>query len=126
MFLAINLNNQKKLNGEAFNFGPKFSQNKNVISLVKTMRKHWDKVLWSIAKKNNYLFESKLLKLNSKKAKKILKWEPILSFEETIKLTANWYKNFYEKKVDILKFSKIQIEEYSKKIKPIKLKKDRS
>tara|TARA_S200000501_G_C20839184_1_gene750814 strand:+ start:210 stop:1304 length:1095 start_codon:yes stop_codon:yes gene_type:complete len=126
LFLAINLNNQKKLNGEAFNFGPKFSQNKNVISLVKTMRKHWDKVLWSIAKKNNYLFESKLLKLNSKKAKKILKWEPILSFEETIKLTANWYKNFYEKKVDILKFSKIQIEEYSKKIKTIKLKKDRS
>ena len=36
--------------------------------------------------------ESRLLMLNSKKAKKELNWSPRLTFEETIKMTVDWYK----------------------------------
>ena len=41
---------RKKLNGEAFNFGPNNHQNKNVIQLVKEMKKHWVKVKWKVEK----------------------------------------------------------------------------
>ena len=46
--------------------------------------------------------ESKLLKLNSLKAKKILKWEPVLSFQKTVEMTALWYKAFYNKKIALI------------------------
>lgn len=116
--LAIKLNQNNEFHGEAFNFGPKNSQNKNVITLVKEMRKSWNSVKWTKTRRVQNLYESRLLKLNSKKAEKKLKWKPILNFKETIKMTILWYKNFYEnKKINIYNFSKQQIEEYSKKLK---------
>ena len=65
--------------------------------------------------KNN--LESNLLKLNSSKANRVLKWKPILNFSTTIQMVSIWYKNFYNNKnTDIKKFTKKQILNYSKKI----------
>ena len=50
-----------------------------------------------VKKKTQTFFESSLLKLNSNKALKILKWKCVLNFEETIKMTTIWYRNFYQK-----------------------------
>ena len=47
-------------------------------------------------KTNKEFYESNLLKLNSNKSKRILKWKCILSFKETISMIAEWYKNFYD------------------------------
>ena len=116
--LAECLYNNHKLHGEPFNFGPKQSQNKNVITLVKTMKKFWSNVSWIENKNHKALYESKLLKLNSNKAKKKLKWIPMIDFEDTVKMTTVWYKNFYvKKKTNIRKFSENQIIKYIKKIK---------
>ena len=50
---------------------------------------------------------SKLLKLDSTKARKMLKWIPILNFADTVKMTTVWYKNFYAKKrINIFNFQK--------------------
>ena len=59
--LALRLHQNHKLHGEPFNFGPKHSQNKDVITLVKEMKKHWSNVLWKNKKNINELYESKLL-----------------------------------------------------------------
>ncbi len=116
--LALCLYKDNKLHGEPFNFGPKHSQNKKVITLVKEMKKHWNSILWEEKKINNELYESKLLKLDSSKASRKLNWKPIMNFEETIKMTSVWYKNFYEnKKVKVFDLSRKQIENYTKKIK---------
>jgi len=115
--LAICLYKDHKLHGEPFNFGPKHSQNKNVITLVKEMKKHWNSISWEEKKIKNDLYESKLLKLDSTKARKKLKWKPIMNFDETIKMTTIWYKNFFEKKqINVFDLSKKQIEYYNKKI----------
>lgn len=114
--LAINLKRNKKLHGEAFNFGPNVKNGKNVISLVKEMRIYWKSVDWEIKKKKNF-FESKLLKLNSSKSKKLLNWSCLLNFKETIKMVILWYKNFYIKKSNVYDFSKKQILDFEKKIK---------
>ncbi len=99
------------LSGQVFNFGPQKSYTVN--KLINEMSKFWDRVDWKILKNNNSKFESSLLKLNSFKAKKILNWNQILTFNETVGMTINWYKYFYEnKKNDIKKFSISQIKEY--------------
>ena len=114
--LAECLYSNRKLHGEPFNFGPKQSQNKNVITLVKLMKKFWSNVSWKKNKSYKEIYESKLLKLNSTKAKKKLKWTPMINFEDTVKMTTVWYKNYYQKKNKIQKFSEKQIVDYIKKI----------
>ncbi len=116
---AILGRNNAKINGEIFNFGPLINQDKSVIQLINQMRKNWKKVKWKIKKEKGDKKESKLLKLNSLKAKKILKWEPVLSFQKTVEMTALWYKAFYNKK-NCFNLSKEQIEFYEKKLKKLK------
>ena len=60
--------------------------------------------------------ESKFLKLNCEKANLILNWYPLLDFEKTISLTANWYKDYYSKK-NMVKTTEKQIKEYISLIK---------
>ena len=64
--------------------------------------------------KNKKFYESKLLSLNIKKAEKELSWRPKLSFNETIEMTVNWYKNYFSNN-NIEKITKSQIEFYSNK-----------
>jgi CDP-glucose 4,6-dehydratase len=96
IILAISLNKNSNLHGEAFNFGPSNVYNYNVVSVVKLMKKYWKDVAWKLSKNNKILFkESALLKLNSKKANKKINWRSVLTFKENIFLVADWYKNFY-------------------------------
>ena len=111
LMLASNLKKNKKLHGEAFNFGPNNSKNYDVMALVKLMRKYWEKVSWKINRKKSF-YESGLLKLNSNKSKNKLKWKCILSFDETINMVAEWYKNYYLKPKTIYRTSFKQIEKY--------------
>ena len=106
------------MHGEAFNFGPDNHQNYSVISVVKLMKKYWDNVSWKLYKKNYKIFqESSLLKLNSQKAKKILKWKSVLTFKENIYLVSDWYKNFYLNSKQAYKLTSDQIEFYQKILK---------
>jgi len=118
LFLALKLNENKKLHGEVFNFGPNNAKNYNVIFLVKLIKKFWKETSWRVLNINNQSFhESNLLKLNSNKAKKKLKWKCILSFEETISLVADWYKNYYFKRKKMFEVSSGQIKKYEKLLK---------
>ena len=113
--LAIKLSKNSRIHGEAFNFGPNNKDNKSVLNVVKEMKKSWKAVSWTIRKSRKAKYESKLLKLNSNKAKLKLNWTTNLNFKEMIKMTTNWYKNFYEKKENNFEFSIKQILNYQKK-----------
>jgi CDP-glucose 4,6-dehydratase len=113
--LAINLNKNSSLHGEAFNFGPLNHQNYKVASVIKLMKRYWKNVSWRMHKNNFKIFkESSLLKLNSHKSKKTLKWRSVLTFQENISLVANWYKNFYLNSKETYKLTSSQIELYQK------------
>ena len=116
LLLAIKLKQNPKLHGHAFNFGPSTKKNYKVRDLVLILGKNWKKFKWQIKKEKNNLLETNLLKLNSEKAKKILKWRTILTFKETIIMTSNWYKEYTLRPKKIWNFSKAQIEKYQKKI----------
>jgi CDP-glucose 4,6-dehydratase len=114
--LATRLKKDLRFHGEAFNFGPSNRDNKSVLNVVTEMKKSWKAVSWKIKKFEKIDYESKLLKLNSNKAKLKLKWKNCLNFSQSIKMTTDWYKNFYEKKENIYFFSINQILNFEKKM----------
>ncbi len=113
----LNSNNQK-VNGESFNFGPPSNQNKKVRELLNIFNK---KIKF---KKHNdkKLYESKLLKLNCKKASKFLYWKSVLNFKTLLQFTSEWYENFYIKKKNSFNFTVDQIKKYENIAKKKKLK----
>ncbi len=56
--------------------------------------------------------EAKLLRLNCNKISNYTKWKPSYSFQQTVKSTLEWYKNYYSKRTNIIDFSVKQIESY--------------
>jgi len=83
--------------GEPFNFGPDASVNRPVRELLSSMARSWPGVEWEIKRRNiNPKTESTLLKLCCDKSLHLLDWRAMLSFEETISLTAEWYRTYYE------------------------------
>ena len=95
--LAMSLHESNALHGEAFNFGPQSMQDYSVIKLVEEMSMHWNKVKWkNVISNQDSQVESGLLKLNCDKAFHYLGWHSVWNFEETIKETVNWYRDYYE------------------------------
>ena len=85
----------------------------NVLKLVEQMKKTWKRGKW-IIKKNNIIKESKLLQLNSIKAKSKLKWQCKLDFNKAVSFTANWYENYFLQKKNMLNYSIWQIKQFNK------------
>ena len=114
--LASALYFDKSLNGEAFNFGPQFSNNYSVKELVEKMNVYWPSGKINIPSNitsDSNLYEAGLLKLNIDKAITELSWHPTLSFEETAKWTSEWYKSYYDQSIEEAKNTTItQIENY--------------
>ncbi|TAN45270.1 MAG: CDP-glucose 4,6-dehydratase [Nitrospirae bacterium] len=98
--------------GEPFNFGPSADTNKSVKELISVFSDIWGGGKWEIKSSDSFKKESTLLKLNCDKAAQLLKWRPVLSFEETMKMTAEWYKAYYSGEKDIFGFTAGQINEY--------------
>ncbi len=106
--LALKLNKKKNINGESFNFGPSTHKNYKVEDCLREIKKNWPEVKWKKEKKNNRFKEASLLKLDSKKTLKYINWKTIMPFNETIKFTSEWYKNFYNNKARIITVSQIK------------------
>jgi CDP-glucose 4,6-dehydratase len=97
LLLAAHLDQDSKNHGEAYNFGPSADQNHPVSELIDEMSKYWDMVKWNdVSESDNQLHEAGLLKLNCDKALFDLDWHSTLQFEETVKMTIQWYKYFYQ------------------------------
>lgn len=96
--LAAHLHLISPSESQVYNFGPRADQNYPVIDVVEEMSKHWASVDWKILSDIcDSPKESNLLKLNCDRALSGLNWCPILEFDETIEMTADWYSIFYER-----------------------------
>jgi CDP-glucose 4,6-dehydratase len=113
--LGSNLMVEGLADGEAFNFGPRAEQNRSVTDLLSTMADNWTADIPDIpyTVTDNIPFkEAGLLKLNCDKALFDLKWEATLNYDNTIKLTSDWYSQYYRASEDLLTTTNCQIEEY--------------
>lgn len=112
--LAVALAQRAELHGEPFNFGPPAQQNHTVLELVQKMSRHWDQVRWQDASQSTAgPYESGLLKLNCDKALHHLRWQAVMGFDDTVRMTAEWYRVFYQLPEQIASTTRMQIAAYS-------------
>ncbi len=114
--LANDLYKSDKHHGEAFNFGPSANQNFPVSKLIDEMSEYWDKIKWhDVSKNEGHVHEAGLLKLNCDKSLSELNWHSTLKFKETVKMTVEWYKEYYQNQnQSMYDFTMSQIESYTK------------
>jgi CDP-glucose 4,6-dehydratase len=79
------------------------------------MSKYWNKIKWNdVSNNEGHVHEAGLLKLNCDKALFDLDWHSSLKFEETVKMTVEWYKAYYQNKNhSMYDFTISQIEAYT-------------
>ena len=112
IFLSYFLKKNSKFHGEVFNFGPRQNANYSVKNILNLLKNKLPNFRWNVHSKKKY-FESKLLKLNSSKALKFLKWQSVLNINQIINFLTIWYKSYYLKK-NIYDLTINQIKEFEK------------
>lgn len=110
--LASRLTCDHTLHGEAFNFGPPSNQSYSVSELLEEMRRYLPGATWLDISEPEAVYEAGLLKLCCDKAMHRLSWLPLLSFTESVALTANWYRSYYSGSSDIWEQTRLQIDQY--------------
>ena len=86
-------NLRKTRNNEIWNFGPPVGEFHTVNEVVSKVAKHMDFVYDEKEQNQGTELESKILLLDSSKARENLGWKDRLTFEETIDWTVNFYLN---------------------------------
>jgi CDP-glucose 4,6-dehydratase len=82
----------------AWNFGPVESQVRTVADVSEIAGSVWSVDEKWVHDSVDHPHESNLLLLNSNKARTDLGWKDKLDFEESVKLTMNWYRNVHKGK----------------------------
>jgi CDP-glucose 4,6-dehydratase len=95
----------------AFNFGPRREANRPVKDLVEEVLKHWPGT-WVDRHEPGALHEARLLNLDTSKARTLLGWEPVWSFEQSIAATVEWYRKSATR-ANALQLIEDQIQNYS-------------
>ena len=112
LILGKRLYKNSKFYSGSWNFGPQSNQTKSVREVIKTVMGIIDKNRkCKIIIKKGQFKESTLLKLNSNKSNKKLKWKTRWSMKNSIIQTAIWYDS-YLNKIDINKVTQNQINNY--------------
>jgi CDP-glucose 4,6-dehydratase len=116
LWLALKLVEDRQRFGGAWNFGPLANGAVNVREMVEKIISVWGEGnindLSSGQKKEPH--EANFLRLDCSKAIGMLRWLPVLSVEEAVRFSAEWYKNFYKTNGNnVREFSESQILSYS-------------
>lgn len=106
--------NPEKYSG-AWNFGPEKSSMIPVKKLADLVIKYWGKGSWRSKSEKSKMHETQLLYLNIEKVKKELGWIPLLSVNEAVENTIQWYLS-YRKYNNMYDFCKKQIFDYMEKM----------
>jgi len=111
MMLAKLLFKNPQKYAEAWNFGPNLDNQKNVKQLVQCFVKHYNSGEFNYDRSPKK-HEAGFLALDISKAINKLCWQPVLDFDKTVHITADWYQHYNEQ--NVLAFTVNQIEEYIK------------
>ena len=78
-----------------WNFGPEDSSHLTVAEMTTRLIRYWGDGSWNDLSDPQALHEASLLKLNCDKAHAELNWRSVLTIDECLQMTAEWYKKFY-------------------------------
>ncbi|NVO21383.1 MAG: CDP-glucose 4,6-dehydratase [Bacteroidetes bacterium] len=101
------MNYESKLYAEGWNFGPGLSGTYTVKQVVEKFFEFFGKGSWE-QEGNVEFHEARLLSLDISKSYNRLGWKPILNFDNTLQLTADWYSQ-YSNVTSVLELCRQQI-----------------
>lgn len=111
LLLASRMLNDKTSYSEAWNFGPSGSESHSVSELVDKIILAWGGQGIPLYRQSSDKIEANILRLDISKSRKRLGWEPRLSFDESVRMTADWYRAQQEG-MDLRHFTLRQIDFY--------------
>jgi CDP-glucose 4,6-dehydratase len=108
------------VDGESFNFGPRFE---NEITVHQVVKRLWKTT--NLSSFEPFIIESNLsnfkenvyLKLNIEKSKSLLNWQPITDIDNALKITNEWYDLYFSDRKKILNHSMQSIEFFHNNLK---------
>lgn len=109
LLLAQKLYTHPTQYSEAWNFGPSEKHCHTVQSVIDICMQLWPHIPYQTEEPKHH--ETKMLTLDSSKAKEKLSWEPHLSFFTSLEMTLNWYQKSL-RGLSMRAFSIEQIEKY--------------
>jgi len=92
LMLAERLHAEPQLWSSAWNFGPSDEDTVPVKDLLGRFFAHWGNGSWQAESENAGPHEAGLLRLDCSKARTVLGWRMALKLDETVALTAEWYR----------------------------------
>jgi CDP-glucose 4,6-dehydratase len=84
---------------EAWNLGPDAQGDVEVEAVAARMREFWPGLHYLVAPDPSGPHETKMLKLDSSKAREFLGWRPVWDWAEAVERTALWYRRYHEEGV---------------------------
>lgn len=114
LMLGALLQQDERINGEAFNFGPDAHVNQSVAQLLDAMAQRWPGAQWNVPADapRPAQAEATLLKLSCDKALAYLHWRAVLDFKDTVEFTVDWYRTWHEGKQDMFAYALGQVDAY--------------
>jgi CDP-glucose 4,6-dehydratase len=107
--LGIRLSAEPLKYSQPYNFGPFSDDALSVEEMVQLAIQNWKSGKYEIQQIASRPHEASFLKLDISKAVAELKWKPRLTASEAISDTVQWYKAFFEKKVNMSDYTERQI-----------------
>ncbi|MCB9721137.1 MAG: CDP-glucose 4,6-dehydratase [Candidatus Omnitrophica bacterium] len=112
LWLGALLTNQRSdLNGESFNFGSEPSSVRSVEELIESLIARLSKGRWVRAQSED-IYSEPIYRLNCEKALNQLQWVSVLSYDDMVDKTVEWYKQFYKGGTDMYSTGRQQIMDY--------------
>jgi CDP-glucose 4,6-dehydratase len=99
----------------AWNFGPDGTDDATVQDVLEKFISLWGSGSWHDGSGGAAPHESMILRLSCEKAKRHLKWRSVLSLDQCLQMTADWYKTFYAQGKEMYRFCAEQIDSYREK-----------
>ncbi len=117
--LAALLSQEPETCSGAWNFGPDDGSHLTVAEMAEKLIKHWGDGSWNDLSDPQAPHEAKLLKLNCDKAHAGLNWHSVLTIDQCLQMTADWYKEYYSepRTKDMHQFCVAQIRNYEATVK---------
>ena len=104
--LGQQLLEENKSCADAWNFGPDREGNRQVNQVLSALKAEWPIVDWYCSD-SVQPHEAQLLHLDCGKAREMLSWRPVWTFDEGVIATAEWYRAWLDRR-DVVSFEQLQ------------------
>lgn len=101
--------------GNAWNFGPSPKLGKTVGWVADRLVKQWGSGAKWVTQGGEHFHETQNLRLDSRRAQKLLGWKSVLTVDQTLQMVTEWYRT-HAQRGDVAELTRRQVADYSRRL----------